>query len=50
MPTGKKPAKIAGKLLKSTGTKKPVKTVAASALSQAPDTKKVKKNSKQTNT
>jgi hypothetical protein len=45
MPTGKRPAKIAGKLLKSSGTKKPVKTVAASALSQSPDKKKTKKKS-----
>ena len=44
MATGKKPAREAGKLLKKTSTKKPVKTVAASALSQAPD-KKAKKKS-----
>lgn len=46
MPTGKKPAKIAGKLLKSKTEKKSVKTVAGSALSQAPDKKKAKKNAK----
>ena len=45
MPTGKKPAKIAGKLLKSSATKKSVKTVAASDLAQAPDKKKTKKKS-----
>ena len=46
MPTGKKPAKIAGKLLKSKTEKRSVKTVAGSALSQAPDKKKDKKNTK----
>jgi len=44
MATGKKPAKEAGKLLKKSSTKKPVKTVAASALSQTPE-KKTKRKS-----
>ncbi len=35
MPTGKKPASIAGKELKSKQTPKPQKTVAASDLAQA---------------
>lgn len=46
MPTGKKPAKIAGKLLKSKTERKSIKTVAGSALSQAPDKKKAKKSTK----
>ena len=46
MPTGKKLAKLASKLLKSKTEKKSVKTVAGSALSQAPDKKKMKKSTK----
>lgn len=42
MPTGKDPAKKAAKLLPKKSTPKNVRTVAASALSQAPDKKKSK--------
>ena len=42
MPTGKGPAKKAAKLLPEKSTPKNVRTVAASALSQAPDKKKNK--------
>jgi len=42
MPTGKVPAKKAAKLLPKKSTAKNVRTVAASALSQAPDKKKKK--------
>ena len=42
MPTGKDPAKKAAKLLPKKSTPKKVRTVAASALSQAPDKKKRK--------
>jgi hypothetical protein len=43
MPTGKKAASDAGKLLEKKSTPKTVKTVAASDLSEAKKTKKKKK-------